>query len=661
MESALSMERVFIKKLTDILEVNLENEHFKVKELAEALGVSRSQLHRKLHAISGKSTSQFIREFRLEKAMILLQNNVATASEIAYRVGFNSPTYFNTCFHEYYGYPPGEVKFRSPLNKEDRENMTTAEQANPDDHPLKKQESENISFNKRWVVLVSLFLVIIISIAYSFYIESRNDKINEPITPIENKAVQTSIAVLPIKNWSGDPELEYISDGMTDAVIARLTMIKSMTNVIPFTSVLKYKTSDKSVPDIAEELGVQNILQGNFQLSGDQMKITLQLINGPTNKHSWSHEYSGEWKSDEIFNIQSEVAENVAKNMNVVITDIDLDAIQKIPTNNKEAYALFLQATFQRDRTTKDSYKNAIPLYERAIALDSNFTEAYIKLAEVWYEAGLFSGVIDQKEAWEKTKTLSLKVLELDSTNIEIKDLLYQGYYCYDWNFELAEKYYQTRLNSSDLGRDLGMDVDYPLKTGRFSEALLAINNRISNMPQTIWSYPPKAGALFLLGKKEEAIDLLGTCDSLFTHHIYYLQESAKWYYYLEEYEKSKNQLKKFTTIFPDRPPIVLWLSAVNEHMDGNEEGIVKYLSELNKRYEDGTSGSPAWFISLYYCAIEDYENAIIWLQRSYVRHEVEMIWLREEPLLIPLRNDTRYLELYANVGFTMEPHSTVE
>ncbi|MGB5268948.1 MAG: hypothetical protein WBN52_00475 [Eudoraea sp.] len=523
---------------------------------------------------------------------------------------------------------------------------------------VSKEQSITEATNKRLNIIIIITLIIAIAVSF----------LNKPIADTSFKTIannelilDNSIAVIPFKNWSGDPELEYISDGMTDAVIARLTMIKSMTNVIPFTSVLKYKTSDKSVPDIAEELGVRNILQGNFQLSGDQMKITLQLIDGPSNKHSWSDEYTGEWKSDEIFKIQAEVAENVAKNMNVEIKDEEFEALKKIPTQNKEAYALFLQATFQRDRTTKDSYKNAIPLYEKAIALDSNFTEAYIKLAEVWYEAGLFSGVVDQKEAWEKTKTLSLKVLELDSTNIPIKDLLHFGYFTYDWNFELAEKYYQTRLKSNDLGRDLGMDVIYPMMTGRFSETLLTLNNRILNMPQTIWSYPPKAGTLFFLDREDEAIELLGNCDKLFTHHIYYLQESAKWYYYLEEYEKSKNQLKKFTTIFPDRPPIILWLSAVHEHRDDNEEGIAKYLSELNRRYEDGASGSPAWFIALYYCAIEDYEEAIIWLQRAYDRHEVEMIWLREEPLLIPLRNDTRYLELYSKVGFPMEPYSIPE
>ena len=658
MARELSMDQEFINKLTNILEVNLDNENFGVKELAEEMGVSRSQLHRKIHAINGNSTSQFIREFRLQKAMEMLQKNVATASEIAYRVGFSSPTYFSTCFREYYGYPPGEVKYRKPSDSEKTRKDRTSEQEDSIHLTDEKTEIRKKSIKRRTLLFTSIGVALIFVISYVYHKDFFIDNTTETV---ETETQGKSIAVIPFKNWSGDPELDYVSDGMTDAIISRLAKIKSIERVVPFTSMIKYKETDKSMPEIAKELGVQHILQGNFQLSGNLLKINLQLIDGPSDNHFWSDEYAGEWESKEIFKIQAEVAENVAKNMNVMISDIELNDIQKIPTNNKEAYGLFLQGTFQRNQTTKDSYKNAIPLFERAIALDPNFTEAYVELAEVWYEAGLFSGIIDQKEAWTKAKALSLRVLELDSTNIPIKDLLHFGYFTYDWNFELPEEYYQTRLRSNDLGRDLGMDVIYPMMTGRYSETLLALDQRILNMPQTIWSYPPKAGTLFLLERKDEAIELLGTCDTLFTHHIYYLQESAKWYYYLEKDEKSKNQLQKYITIFPDRPPVILWLSAVHGEIDGNKEITAQYLNELKKRYDEGSSGSPAWFIALYYCHIRDYESVFDWLQKSYDRHEVELIWLREEPLFIPVRNDARYLELYSKVGFPMEPHSIPE
>lgn len=148
MAGAHSMDQEFINRLTELLESNLENEHFGVSELAKEMGISRSQLHRKIHAIHNKSSSQFIREFRLKEAMVMLQNKVATASEIAYRVGFASPTYFNTCFREYYGYTPGEVKYRNPLNKVEKKNTRTSDKAKPDGQPPKKHEIENIFIAK---------------------------------------------------------------------------------------------------------------------------------------------------------------------------------------------------------------------------------------------------------------------------------------------------------------------------------------------------------------------------------------------------------------------------------------------------------------------------------------------------------------------------------
>jgi len=125
-------------------------------------------------------------------------------------------------------------------------------------------------------------------------------------------------------------------------------------------------------------------------------------------------------------------------------------------------------------------------------------------------------------------------------------------------------------------------------------------------------------------------------------------------YFYLEEYEKCKNQLKKIRINFPDEnPPILIWLDAVFAQMDSNKPNATLYLNQLLNRYETINSGSPAWFIALYYCYFKDYENSFIWLQKAYDRHEVELTWFREEPILIPLHKDKRYKDLYKKIGFS--------
>ncbi|MCP3928064.1 MAG: adenylate/guanylate cyclase domain-containing protein [Bacteroidetes bacterium] len=493
---------------------------------------------------------------------------------------------------------------------------------------------------------IAAVLIVLLAAVYWFAIRESGET-NDEIK---------SIAVLPFENMSGDPENEPFCDGMTDEVIKRLSRISSLEKVISRTTVMKFKGTDNSASQIAEELGVTNILESSFQKLGEKVKINLSLINPPNDNILWSyeHEYEGEW-DEKIFKFQADVAETVAKKLGVKITDVELESIQKMPTNSKEAYNLFLQAEFQRFKSNEHAFKNAIPLYNQAIALDSNFTEAYIGLGSLWHQGGLVWGIYNEQEAWEKSKKLHQIALEIDSTNVEIKDILYSGYFYYDWNFNLVEKYYQTKKFGAFQNRTTAIETDYAIKTGRSKNALIAIDKNIATDPSVGTSYSFKAEILMYLGRKEEAINLLKRVDPFYVDDPFYLRSATKLYYYLEEYEKSRENLEKFMANFTDRPPILTWLQAVYHNMDGSKAAADKNLKLLLEKYEKGDSGSPAWFIALYYCTLEDYENAFLWLQKSYDRHEVEMTWLREEPLLIPLRDDLRYKELYRKVGFSSE------
>ncbi len=626
MQETISIGREFVEKLHTILEHHLDDEHFGVSELASAAGISRSGLHRKMQAFNGKSTSQFIREYRLKKAMDLLLQTESTVAEIAYRVGFASPTYFNTCFKDYYGVTPGEARLR---NK-------------PRDFRL---------FNNKWFIWTFL-MVVLATVGIVAYTTSETPEIKLP-TQSPQVPVEKTIAVLPIKNWSGDSDLDYISDGMTDAVISRITEIRGFKKVIPFTSVLRYRSSDLSIPVIAEELNVQNILQGNFQLAGGQMKISFQLINGLTNEHFWSEEYSGKWNTDEVFDIQAAVAENVANRMNVEIKEDELKAVNTYPTRSKEAYDYFMKARFEAYKYSGPGIINSIPLYEEAIRLDSNFIEPYIDLAGQYIRGGASWGVISEKEAWQKTKVLLLKALQIDSTHLEATKALNDGLYLYEWDFETMEKNYRTKSNNT---------VNYCLQTGRNEEALaiveqlkleLCVNEKIS-MESCVLINTSKAGVLSMLNRKEEALEILKSKEELYPDNYLNLRMAARINFYLEEFERSHALLRKIMKNYPDRPPILLMPLAVCEYRRANIREAKEIVAELERKYQMDASGSPAWFLALYYAALGDHEQTFVWLQRSYHRHEVEMIWLRADPLLKPLRSDPRYIELYNNVGFPM-------
>ena len=645
--SKLTSADPFVQKLIDEIESNLNNDQFGVDNLAQSIGMSRSGLHRKLNKHLGVSASQFIREYRLRRALEILSNEDITASEAAYRVGFSTASYFNTCFHKFYGYTPGEVKSRKRgeygiPNEHANSKVPEGFSSKP---KISKTGKRGIKKNQLLVGSLVLLLSFLALFFYKAILKEEGKK--EPV--IDGK----SIAVLPIKNWTGDPDLEYISDGMTDAIISRLTKISAMDKVVPFTSTIKFKKTDKTGQEIAKELGVTNLLQGNLQISGDRIKVNVQLINAPLDNHFWSEEFIRDWKSDEIFSLQNEVVEGIASVMKASVVENELIAIQRIPTDSKQAYSYYLQAEFQKNKFSKLAYANAIPLYEKAIAIDSNFVEAYVSMANIWSFGGLMWGIHDQQLAWNNAKVLLKKALEIDPENKAAEEELNTGYFYYDWDFPSVEKYYQANVKDHFFDKTAAIAVDYATKTGKYEESLTAIEHLIALDPTDGVTYPKKAEALMLLGKTEEAKNVVVNTDSLYADNWFFLRESAKLHYYLGEYEKSRNLVQKMTTRFANNPPTLLWFRAIYAQMDGNEIEAEKHLKELLKRYDEHSPGSPAWFIALHYCALNDYENAFKWLQRSYERHEVEMTWLREEPLLAPLRNDPRYKDLYDRVGFS--------
>ena len=218
-----SMDKTFIKKLSDILENNLENEQFGVNELAESIGLSRSQLHRKLNALTGKSSSQFIREYRLQRAMIMLQNNVATASEIAYSVGFGSPTYFNTCFSEYYGYPPGEVKYRNSSTEIGNNGIPGTNHVENTNPTKSTSELKSKLAKQRLIIASVLILTLVIGITYLAYNSKAISNTQSQESVVSN---DKSIAVLPFKNLSDNVENQYFADGVMDDILNHLSAIQ---------------------------------------------------------------------------------------------------------------------------------------------------------------------------------------------------------------------------------------------------------------------------------------------------------------------------------------------------------------------------------------------------------------------------------------------------
>ncbi len=276
-----------------------------------------------------------------------------------------------------------------------------------------------------------------------------------------------------------------------------------------------------------------------------------------------------------------------------------------------------------------------------------------LDMANIYNLGGGVWAFYDEQEAWNNGKILLEKVLKIEPENRQAEEELYTGEFFYGWNFKRVETYYQTILTNSFYDKSPVISLDYAIKTGRSENALKASEHLILTDPSNVFFPFFKAESLLFLGKKQEAINVLNDADPLYSDNYFYLRESTKLYFYLGDHKKSKIQLENILNKFSDYPPIFMWFKAIYAQMEGAPNDASTYLVELQNAYTNGSSGSPAWFLVLYYSHTKDYDKAFNWLQKSYDRHEVEMTWLREEPLLAPMRTDIRYKILYDNVGFS--------
>ena len=301
------MDDQFLNKIYQRIEDNLDNEHYSVEVLAHQVGLSRSMLHRKLIKLTGKSASDLITEKRLIRARKMLENNVATASEIAYKVGFNSPSYFTKVFKNYFQLSPGDVrKGNEPTIQPDIERQAKGKK------PIFRTKIRHLTP----IILIAL-LALAISVAAVYYLFHKD------------KPVEKSIAILPFDNLSSDNENQYFADGIVEDLLNRISQIDGLKVISRTSSEMFRDKGSKTIPEIAELLGVNYILEGTVQRESNNIRINIQLIDALKDDHILSKQYDR--NLSEVFKIQSEIAGEIASELCFVLTNKQLYALKQEP------------------------------------------------------------------------------------------------------------------------------------------------------------------------------------------------------------------------------------------------------------------------------------------------------------------------------------------
>src|ERR1700736_5737271 len=242
---------------------------------------------------------------------------------------------------------------------------------------------------------------------------------------------EKSIAVLPFENLSRDPDNAYFADGIQEEILTRLSRIADL-KVISRTSTQRYKTAPNNLSEIAKQLGVANILEGTVQKAADQVRVNVQLINAENDSHLWADKYDR--KLADIFAVESEVATKIAETLQAKLTGAEQHAIVARPTENSEAYQLYLKGRYFGNKLTPDGFQKAIEYFQQAIEKDPAYALAYAGLADSYEMLG-FWGVLPPQEMWPKAKAAALKALELDNNLAEAQVALGWVSFTYDWDW----------------------------------------------------------------------------------------------------------------------------------------------------------------------------------------------------------------------------------
>jgi TolB-like protein/AraC-like DNA-binding protein len=578
----------FISRLREIVEANFHNEQFGVNELAAKTGLSRSYIHRRLKTISNKSVSQFIREVRLEKAKEFLEEGNLTVSEIAYKVGFGSPSYFIKSFHDYFGYPPGEY-------------------ARHADEPDKNQEltiSSKIVVNKKkfyrnrklivWGLVLLFVPLLFLTTKYFFEESGKAD-------------LEKSIAVLPFKNLSDDSENKYFIDGIMDDMLNHLSHIEDF-RVISRTSTEKYRNSEKSLSQISKELGVSYIIEGSVQKFEKRVKIIIQL-NDNNGVHVWSESFDREL--DDIFNLQSEIAKLVASNLETVLSPQEIEQIEKRYTDNPEAYDLYLQGRFYHLIRTKESFKKSLEYHNKALELDSNYCLAYAGLADV-YATSTWFGNFTRDEGIPKSRAYALKALSIDRNLAEAHATLgaIATYFDYDW--ETAEKELKLAMTLNPrYPRAYHLYGQYLTVIGKEEEAHLYIDKALELNPsdrQLNWCN------YYLYnreGNYDKALEFSEKIRFIVGNEEEYFRRNLKIYLRQNNITKALEEFKNLQSkISPGVTPEMIDSIYTEKGVDGFIRFIIEFELQINTLL--------AYDMAAFYSMINEKDSAVIYLERSF-------------------------------------------
>jgi TolB-like protein/DNA-binding winged helix-turn-helix (wHTH) protein/Flp pilus assembly protein TadD len=454
-----------------------------------------------------------------------------------------------------------------------------------------------------------------------------------------------SLAVLPLNNLSGDSSQEYLADEMTEELCGRLARIHDL-RVISRTSVMRFKGTKLSVPEIARTLGVDALVEGSVIRQGNRIRVHAQLIRASTDEHLWADEYDGEL--GDVLTLESEVAQSIARRVEVKVTGEERARLIAARHVSPEVYESYLKAENEFSKSSSQAeLEQSIAYFEETIGKDPNFAPAYVGLAKAYERLGSVLGGAPPKETHPKMMSAVRKAIELDPDLAEPHVLLAEVYQKqWQWSDAEAEFKRALELNSNDAGAHVGY-AKWLLCQGRTDEALAWVQRARELDPLGGAGITPVGGVaitngfiLFYARRYDEAIRELRNDDP------------DHWYLGLAliangQPDEAIPVLEK--ALGPDRNPAVMGVLVRAYAHAGRRKEALRLLDELKRRQQKSYVAA-APFVNAY-LGLGDNEQALAWLERAYEEQSNMLQLIKVHPYLDPLRSDPRFVDLVHRVG----------
>lgn len=454
-----------------------------------------------------------------------------------------------------------------------------------------------------------------------------------------------SLAVLPLENLSADPSQDYFAEGMTDEMITDLGQISAL-RVISRTSVMAYKGAHKPLPQIARELNVDAVVEGTVLRSGNQVRITAQLIQAPTDKHLWAKSYQGDLR--DTLALQGQVARAIAEEVRINVTPHEEAALRNLKPVDPEAYEAYLKGRYFWNKRTADGLKTARDYFDQAIAKDPNYPQAYIGLADTYALLGDWQyAVMPPAEALPKAKAAATRALQLDSNLGEAHISLAFCLDGFDWNFASADSEFQQGIRLSPNYATAHHWYAWHLALfGRYSEAIAEMRKAESLDPLSLIIKSDVAELLLLAHSYEESIEQSRKTIAMDPNFALAHNQLGQAYLQKQMPEEAIAELQKAVQLSGRSPTCTANLARAYVAA-GRRKEAVRLLNDLKNRPDPDYSNAPE--VSMVYAALSDRDQAMNWLKRGFQERFNPGVLLR--PGFDPLRSDPRFQNLLHQTG----------